>query len=113
VGALDRSEWQAYLDRLTAEGAGSEVTIEILDSELGDQPEAERLPLAYLSYDPKDDTVIVAVNGEDPHEPVLRHMIPHPKVLLADALPPYVPWAIDVIEADGTQTIVTAHAIVS
>ena len=51
---LPRSDWQRYLEALTDAHEGAEVTIEVLDQELGDQPEVERLPLAYVGYDPED-----------------------------------------------------------
>ncbi|WP_225804507.1 DUF5335 family protein, partial [Streptomyces sp. NK15101] len=77
---LDRGRWTAALDELTDAHGGELVSIEVLDPAIGHQYEAERLPFAYLAYDPKDDTVIVAVGGKPPRHPVvLRHMVPHPK----------------------------------
>ncbi|GAA3156191.1 hypothetical protein GCM10010521_50260 [Streptomyces rameus] len=79
-GTLTRDEWKTALDRITEERTGEHVTIELLDPEVGHQYEAERLPFAYLDYDPKDDTVIVAVGGRSARYPVvLRHVIAHPR----------------------------------
>jgi hypothetical protein len=102
-------ELRELFDRLSQEHEGYNVTIEVVSRDLGDQYEAEKLPLAYLAYDEKDDTFIVAVGGRDGRYPVLRHMIEHPKQVMASTLDEQTPWAIDVVAADGTQTIVTLH----
>jgi hypothetical protein len=105
-----RDEWRDLLETITSDFQGYDVTIEILSPELGDQPEAEKLPLAYVEYDPKDDVFIVGVGGLGPRFPVvLRHMVKHPQRIFADTISPRVPWAIDVVDPDGTQTLVTLH----
>lgn len=99
--------WAQLLDRLSTEHAGQVVTIEVLDPAYGDQHEAERLPFAYAAYDPKDDTVVIAVGGRSPRYPVtLRHMISHPtEVSAADV--DTARAAFRVIDADGTATLVS------
>jgi len=104
---VDRSEWVTLLDRLTKEHEGELVSIELLDPTYGDLHEAERLPFAYLTYDPRDDVVIVAVGGRSGRYPVvLRHIISHPsEVSAAEGRPAGV--AVRVIDAEGTPTIVS------
>lgn len=107
---LARPDWQRYLEELTAQHEGDEVTIEVLDEQLGDEGEAQRLPLAYIEYDPKDDIVIVAVGGHDRRYPVvLHHLVEDPQRILADPHGPGDTVALDVVGADGDQTIVTLH----
>jgi hypothetical protein len=107
---VSRSEWRTMLETITKDFAGYDATIEILSPEDGDQTEAERLPLAFVEYDPKDDAFIVGVGGRGPRFPVvLRHIVEHPQRMVADAISPEVPWAIEVVDGDGTQTIVTVH----
>ncbi|MCU1498344.1 MAG: hypothetical protein JWM47_2297 [Acidimicrobiales bacterium] len=107
---LARSEWRTLMEAITQDFQGSDVTIEILTPDLGDQPEAEKLPLAYVEYDHNDDVFIVALGGLSPRFPVvLRHMINHPQQIFADRISPEVPWVIDVVGADDIQTIVTLH----
>ena len=62
----EHSDWIRLLDQLTGDHEGQFVTIEVLDPTYGDQHEAERLPFAYASYDPRDHVVIVAVGGSSP-----------------------------------------------
>jgi len=99
-----RQGWVEGLDRLTKDREGQQVTIEVLERTFGDQLEAERLPFAYASYDPKDDAVIVAVGGRSSRYPVvLRHMVWHPTEVDIDL----DGGAFRVVEQDGTTTIVS------
>ncbi|HZQ29095.1 MAG TPA: DUF5335 family protein [Acidimicrobiales bacterium] len=105
---LARDDWRPFFETLTKEFQGHDATIEILSRDYGDQVEAEHLPFASITYDDKDDVVIVAVGGKDGRYPVeLRHMIEHPQRILADSLTPEVPWAIEIVGTDDTRTIVT------
>lgn len=106
---LDRGQWQSALDEVTNDHSGELVIIEVLDPSVGPQHEAERLPFSYIAYDPKDDTVIVAVGGRSPRYPVvLRHMVAHPKEV--DVATMDIPEAaVRVVGADGTATLVTFY----
>ena len=105
-----RREWRDFLELVTKEHEGDAVTIEVLDREYGDQFEAEQMPFAYLEYDDKDDAVIVGVGGKDSRYPVVRrHIIEHPKAVLADPPAPNSARAIDIVSDDGTSTIVSLH----
>jgi hypothetical protein len=96
------------LDELTKARAGDNVTIELLDAEYGDEFEAERLPLAYVEYDEHADEASVGVGGRDGRYPVvLRHSIEHPTSIRTDSQPPLLPLAVQIVGADGTQTLVT------
>jgi hypothetical protein len=103
-----REDWAKLLDEVTKGCRGQPTTIEVLGSDIGDQMEAEQLPLAYIEYDHKDDVVIVALGGQDGRHPVvLQHIIEHPETILADELPPAIAWAILVTTPDGTKTVVS------
>ncbi|WP_374968717.1 DUF5335 family protein [Terrabacter sp. BE26] len=107
TSTTDRQSWAKGLDQLTKDRGGQEVTIEVLDRSFGDQTEAERLPFAYATYDPKDDVVVVAVGGRSSSYPVvLRHMVPHPSEVDIDL----DAGAFRVVEQDGTTTIVSFFA---
>ena len=105
---LPRAGWQANLDDLTRQHEGHEVTIELLDRELGDEEEVARLPLSSIGFDPKDDVVIVAVGGRDGRFPVvLRHMVENPQRIVVDSHADDGRVALDVVDGDGDHTIVT------
>jgi hypothetical protein len=107
---LPRSSWESALESLSKEHDGDLATIETPALDLGDQLEAEKLPLAYLEYDRHDDAVSAAVGGRDGRYPVvLRHVIEHPaKIVVATTGPDDAP-ALEVTGADGVKTIITLH----
>jgi hypothetical protein len=103
-----KEEWHNLLDELTRVRAGDDVTIELLSDDFGDEFEAERLPLAYIEYDEHSDQASVGVGGRDGRYPVvLRHSIEHPTSVLTDARPPRLPLVVQVVAADGSETLVT------
>jgi hypothetical protein len=69
---LARSRWQAYFDGVSRALGATRVEIEVTGLGLGDQVEAEWIALAGISFDPKDDVLIIAAEG-------LRHLIAHPR----------------------------------
>ncbi|RCG29459.1 hypothetical protein DQ384_20690 [Sphaerisporangium album] len=109
---LPRDRWREFFDAMTRDYEGADVTIEELRKDFGDLYEAERLPLAYLEYDPKDDQFSVGVGGRDGRYPVvLRHAVDHPRTILADVVGQGEQRAFDVYDAEGDQTIVTVYLV--
>jgi hypothetical protein len=91
---------------LTQAHVGEVVTIELV-GQIGDQIEVDELPLVYVEYDNKDDVVVVAVREPDRDHPVLRHIIEHPQRILVHPGEPELAQALDVVAADGTQSLIT------
>jgi hypothetical protein len=101
-----RSEWSTLTDRLSADHEGHDVTIEVLDAEGGDNSLVERLPFDGITYDAKDDVLVVSVGGRSPRYPVvLRHLISHPQEILFDLIPRGA--ALKITDSTGTTTVVT------
>jgi hypothetical protein len=108
---LPRAAWHDFFEDVTKEHEPSDVTIEVLGLDLGDQLEVEKLPLAYLEYDPKDDEFIVGVGGRDGRYPVvLDHAVHGPRKILVDNQVPTSVTAVDVTDGGGQQTIVTLRS---
>lgn len=95
---LDKAEWHAVLDRISKGLDGKLVEIEIASLALGDQVEAEWLPLIGLVYDPKDDMVEVALERLD-------HMIRKPREIYVVEDAGRVE-SLEVIDAEGGRQIV-------
>jgi hypothetical protein len=72
-----KENWQTFFDAFTKVIEGRRVEIEVIGPEVGDQIEAEWLPLNGLTYDRKADTFYVYIEGSD-----LDHAIPHPREIL-------------------------------
>lgn len=95
---LDKTQWRTFLDRLSTTLEGKQAEIEIASLRLGDQVEADWLPLLGIAYDPNDDIVEVALEGLD-------HLIPKPRELYAEEGPGGL-TALEIIDADDVKQIV-------
>ena len=65
---------------------------------MGDQTQAEWLPLLGISYDPRDDVVDIALDGLD-------HMIRQPREIYLDN-GAVVLTSLEIVDADGVKQIV-------
>jgi len=99
VEQIDRAQWSAFLNNLTNFLAGKQAEIEVAALDLGDQVQAEWLPLIGITYDEKDDLVEVALDQLD-------HMIRSPRELFADYGVGEFVAAVEIIDGDGTRQIV-------
>src|ERR1700721_2304772 len=77
VRKIDKPEWRAFFDWLSQGLLGARAEIEVSSLDLGDQIEAEGLPLFGITYDHKDDVVEIALEGVD-------HLIYGPREVWAD-----------------------------
>jgi hypothetical protein len=98
IRKLDRQEWKPFFELLSKVVEGKQAEIEVASLKLGDQVEAEWLPLLGLAYDPKDDIFEVALDGLD-------HLIPRPREIYVDGSPAQLN-ALEVIDAEGVRQIV-------
>jgi hypothetical protein len=95
---LDKTQWHPFLDRVSKVLPAKQAEIEVASLDLGDQVEAEWLPLIGLTYDPKNDLVEVALEGVD-------HLIHKPRELYIDnGAGPLT--SLEIVDADGVKQIV-------
>ena len=98
IRKLKKSKWPAFFDGLSKMREGKRAEIEVASLALGDQIEAEWLPLLGLAYDPKDDLFEVTLDGVD-------HMIRKPREIhLDDDVGGLM--SIEIVDAEGTRQIV-------
>jgi hypothetical protein len=95
---LEKSEWRPFFDRVSKLLVGKRAEIEVASLALGDQIEAEWLPLIGITYDPKDDLVEIALEGVD-------HMIPKPREIYVEGGPIGLE-SVEIVDASGTKQIV-------
>jgi hypothetical protein len=95
---LARRQWQAYFDRISKGLGAKRVLIEVTGLGLGHQVEAEWIALAGLSYDGKDDVLVIMGEG-------LRHLISHPREVHVDQELDSL-RSVEVVDADGDHHIV-------
>jgi hypothetical protein len=89
---------RAYFDRMSKALVGKRAEIEVASLKLGDQIEAEWLPLLGISYDPKDDIIEIALEGVD-------HLIPKPREVYVEENGLELS-SLEVIDAEGTHQII-------
>jgi hypothetical protein len=95
---LSRSQWQPYFDRVSKVLGATQAQIEVTGLGLGDQVEADWIPLFGLSYDPKSDVLAVIAEGVD-------HLIRHPKQIHIDH---EMDWlhSVEAVDADDNRHII-------
>jgi hypothetical protein len=74
---LDKKEWKPFFDSVSKVLGAKQAEIEVLSLDLGDQVEADWLPLLGLTYDSKDDVLDVALEGLD-------HLISKPREIYVE-----------------------------
>jgi hypothetical protein len=95
---LDKTQWRTFFDRLSKTLEGKQAKIEVVSLALGDQVEAEWLPLLGIAYDPNDDIFEVALEDLD-------HLIAKPRDVYVEEGPGGL-VALEVVDADGVKQIV-------
>jgi hypothetical protein len=95
---LDKRAWQTYFDRMSKLVVGKQAEIEVASLKLGDQIEAEWVPLLGIAYDPKNDLVEMLLEGLD-------HLIRHPRDIYVDQGPAGL-TSMEVIAADDVREII-------
>jgi hypothetical protein len=95
---LEKSIWRPYFDSVSKVLTGKRAEIEVAALDLGDQIEAEWLPLAGITYDPKNDLIEVALEGVD-------HLINHPREVWVEAQGVDVS-SIEIVDANGARQII-------
>jgi uncharacterized protein DUF5335 len=95
---LDKKEWHTFFDGVTRMLEGKQAEIEVASLHLGDQVQAEWLPLIGITYDPEDDLVEVALEGLD-------HLIDNPRAIsIVDGPEGIV--SLEIVDADDVRQIV-------
>lgn len=98
---LERPLWHEFLDSASHSLQGRRAEIEVSSPAVGSQILAHELRLLGILYDPRRDTVEIALDGFD-------HQVHRPRELYVDG--PSFGWAtLSVIDADGSLQILTVR----
>jgi hypothetical protein len=98
IRKLDKSEWNRFFDSMSRPLENRQAEIEVASLAVGDQVEADWLPLLGITYDPKDDILEVALEGVD-------HMIAKPREIHVDGTGVELN-SVEIVDADGDTQIV-------
>jgi hypothetical protein len=102
---LPRDRWRAYFDELSRGLATTRASVEIEGSDLGAQVQAEGLVLSGVSYDDRDDVLVVGLSPGGPAES-LEHLISSPQRIWVAPSAATVPSTIEIEDAEGESTLV-------
>jgi Family of unknown function (DUF5335) len=82
---IPRPAWREYFDEFSKTMGATEATIEITGPDVGDQIAADGVAVTGITYDDKDDILVVALDapGGSPEE--YEHMIDSPQEIYAAA----------------------------
>jgi hypothetical protein len=97
ISKLEKAAWQPYLDKVSKTLVGKQAEIEVASLEIGDQIEAEWVPLLGITYDPKNDLVEILLEGLD-------HLIHKPRDIYVDHGPTGL-TSLEVIDTDDVRQI--------
>jgi hypothetical protein len=103
---LPRDAWTTYFDTLSKDLGTTIVTIEAVGQDIGDQLAADHLVLTGITYDHKDDILVIGVDapGGDPEE--YQHTVADPQtIMVATGDPDGPPLVIDVEDGEGRHHI--------
>jgi Family of unknown function (DUF5335) len=100
---IDKTEWKQFFDFLSKQVEGTRAEIEVASLKLGDQIEAEWLPVIGLVYDHKDNAV--EIDLEASKRDVVDHIIREPReIYFAEEGGRFM--GLDVIDSEGAHHIV-------
>jgi Family of unknown function (DUF5335) len=100
---IPKAEWGPYFDALGRVDPAPTVTVEVDGAEIGAQVEAEQVTLAAISYDDRDDVLVIGLSQVG-HEQV-EHIVYNPLQIYALEDEAQVN-TIDVQDADGGKTLI-------
>ena len=98
IRRLEKPEWRPFFDTMSKILEAQVAEVEVASLDLGDQTQAEWLPLIGIAYVPRDDAVEIALDGLD-------HMISKPSDVYIDNGAAALS-SIEIVDADGVKQIV-------
>jgi len=107
--SVPRERWGEFFDQFSNGNRGRHISIEIIDSELGDEELIKNAPLMAMVYDRpgKGDDLVIEV-GRD--EVTYAHTIDSPTEVLTGQNSNGVMIAVRISAAAGTQTLIQLQA---
>ncbi|HEV2980473.1 MAG TPA: DUF5335 family protein [Solirubrobacteraceae bacterium] len=106
---LARDSWRTYFDELSRTLTTTRATVEIDAPDLGAQVQSEGLLLSGISYDDRDDILVIDLSPGGPAES-LEHIVSSPQRIAVESSQGILPSAIEVEDAEGQKTLVRLEA---
>ena len=108
---IAREQWNRYFDDFSKRHEGWIVTLEVIGADIGDQEEANGLPLVGISADLKDrEDRLEIITGGKTNEDVTRFVDTPKHVWVKESKTPG-DEAVEIESEDGTRTLLTFQHI--
>jgi Family of unknown function (DUF5335) len=103
--SIERARWVEFFDQFSDGNRGRHVSIEILESELGDEELIQNAPLMAMVYDPigKGDKLTIEIGK---HEVTYAHTIESPKEVLTGQDANGIMLAVQIRDSNGIPTLI-------
>jgi Family of unknown function (DUF5335) len=105
TGELAREQWSGYFEQLSRDLGATTATVEVDGLDVGAQIEGEDLVLDGISYDHRDDIVVIGLAPVGTAEAV-EHIVSGPKRIYIESGDGILPAVLDIEDAEGQKTIV-------
>lgn len=104
---IPRDAWRWYFEELTDVLGTVEATVEVVGGDLGDQIADERQILTDITYDHRDDAIIVGLEAPDSTAERIEHVIEQPQhFLVATGEPPSLEMTFDIEDGEQRQWLI-------
>ncbi len=101
---IPRDEWRQYFDDFSSRLPTTVASIEVTGAEIGAQVEAERGILSGVTYDDRDDIVVIALDAEGDAREELERIVHEPKKIYVEDDNATTVLAIE--DSEGNKTLV-------
>jgi hypothetical protein len=103
---IPRDDWQAYFEDFSRDQPDYLATMEILGGEIGAETEAQGTRLAAITYDRKDDIVVIGLDGAaDPVAEEVERVIDKPLRITVDDDSGPGEISFEIEDAEGIRTV--------
>ena len=103
---IQREEWQRYFEDFSRGQPDFLANVEVLGGELGAETEAAGTHLAAITYDRKDDIVVIGLDGAaDAIAEEVEHVIDRPQRITVDEEEGEGSIAFEIEDAEGVRTV--------
>ncbi len=101
---IPREQWSGYFDDFSRDLPELVATIEVLSGDFGAETEAERPRLTAITYDEKDDILVIGLDAvEDSVAEDLEHIVYAPRLIILAEKAGETDF--DIEDAEGTKTV--------
>ncbi len=101
---IPREDWRTYFDDFSRDLPRLSATVEVVGEEVGAQTEAQGARLTGITYDDRDEVLVIGLDAPGGTAEDLERMIDKPRRIMVEG-EPGAALVYDVEDAEGIQTL--------